>query len=78
MNSIKKFAGIIWLILGLAAGYFSITSVGLPKFRSGLAGNQSDMVFGIIMLIILTPIICGALLTFGYYALTGEYDDAKK
>lgn len=73
MNTIRKFAGIIWLALGAFAGYFSITSIGLPKFASGLAGNQSDMVFGIIMLFILTPLIVGSLLIFGYYALTGEY-----
>ncbi|HMT52789.1 MAG: hypothetical protein KAX53_04740 [Saprospiraceae bacterium] len=74
MNSVRKYLGVIWIVLGLFAGYFSITSVGLPKFQSGLAGNTSDMVFGIIMLIILTPIIVGALLTFGYYAVTDEYD----
>ena len=74
MNSVRKYLGVIWIVLGLFAGYYSITSVGLPKFQSGLAGNTSDMVFGIIMLIILTPIIVGALLTFGYYAVTDEYD----
>ncbi|MBP6430285.1 MAG: hypothetical protein KA319_00785 [Ferruginibacter sp.] len=74
MNQLRRITGIIWLALGAAAGYFSITSIGLPKFTSGLKGNQSDMVFGIIVLIILTPIIVGSLLTFGYYALKGEYD----
>ncbi|MBK8346528.1 MAG: hypothetical protein IPL08_02515 [Saprospiraceae bacterium] len=74
MNSVRKYLGIIWLLLGLYAGYFSITSVGVPKFQSGLAGNTSDMVFGIIMLFILTPIIVGALFTFGYYALSNDYD----
>ena len=77
MNTLKRYAGIIWLLLGLAAGYFSITTIGLPKFTSGLNGNQSDLVFGIIMLFVLTPIIVGSLLTFGYYALTGEYDENK-
>ncbi|MBK8723931.1 MAG: hypothetical protein IPL95_17305 [Saprospiraceae bacterium] len=75
MNSIKKISGIVWLALGLYAGYFSITSIGLPKFTSGMAGNQSDLVFGIIVLFILTPIIVGSLLTFGYYALNGDYND---
>lgn len=75
MDSIKKIAGILWLALGIGAGYFSITSIGLPKFTSGMAGNQSDLVFGIIMLFILTPMIVGSLLTFGYYSLTGEYDE---
>jgi hypothetical protein len=74
MNKIKRIAGIIWLTLGLAAGYFSITNVGLPKFQSGLNGNQSDLVFGIIMLFVLTPIIVGSLITFGFYAIKGEYD----
>lgn len=75
MNSIKKYSGIIWLALGLYAGFFSITSIGLPKFSSGLAGNQSDLVFGIIVLFILTPLIVGSLLTFGYYALNGDYNE---
>lgn len=75
MNNIKKFSGIIWLALGLYAGFFSITSIGLPKFSSGLAGNQSDLVFGIIVLFILTPLIVGSLLTFGYYALNGDYNE---
>ncbi len=75
MNSIKKISGIVWLALGLYAGYFSITSIGLPKFTSGMAGNQSDLVFAIIVLFILTPIIVGSLLTFGYYALNGDYND---
>ncbi len=75
MNSIKKLAGIIWLLLGLYAGYFSISSIGYPKFTSGLAGNQSDLVFGIIVLFILTPIIVGSLITFGYYALSGDYNE---
>lgn len=75
MNKLRKYAGLIWVAMGLFAGYFSITSIGLPKFTSGLAGNQSDLVFGIIVLIILTPLIVGAMLTFGYYALSGLYDD---
>jgi hypothetical protein len=81
MNTIKRFSGILWLALGAFAGWFSITSIGLPKFTSGLQGNQSDMVFGIIVLFVLTPIIVGALLIFGVYAIKGEFDlvdDTKK
>ncbi len=74
MNTFKRMAGVLWMALGAFAGYFSITSIGLPKFSNGLAGNSSDLVFGIIMLFILTPIIVGSLLTFGYYAFKGEYD----
>jgi hypothetical protein len=77
MNTIKKLAGILWIALGLYAGYFSLTSLGYPKLQSGLAGNASDLVFGLIVTLILTPLIVGALLTFGYYCLSGEYNDTR-
>ena len=62
------------MALGVYAGYFSISTMGLPKVQSGLAGNTSDLVFGLIVTGILTPLIVGALLLFGYFALVGEYD----
>jgi phosphate/sulfate permease len=74
MNKIKQILAVIWFLLGMYAGYFSITSFGLPKFLSGIAGNTSDLVFGIIMLFILTPIIVGALCMFCFYALRGDYN----
>jgi hypothetical protein len=74
MNKIKQLLAVVWFSLGIYAGYFSITSVGLPKFLSGIAGNTSDLVFGIIMLFILTPIIVGSLCMFGYYAMRGDYN----
>lgn len=74
MNQVKRILSIVWITLGLYAGYFSITSVGVPKFLSGLGGNTSDLVFGMIMLFILTPLITGALFMFGYYAYKGEYE----
>ncbi len=73
MNIIRRIGGVVWIALGLFAGYFSATSIGLPKFQSGLNGNQSDLVFGIITLFILTPIIVGSLILFGWYALGDEY-----
>jgi hypothetical protein len=75
MNITKKYLGIVWFLLGLVAGWFSVTNIGLPKFTNGLAGNQSDLVFGIITLFILTPLIVGALLVFGWYAWQGEYEN---
>lgn len=72
MNAIKKILGILWLALAAAAAYFCIFEFGLPKFSTG---KQDDLVFGIIILFILTPLIVLGLGTFGYYALKGEYDD---
>lgn len=71
MNALKRFLGPVWLLLAAAAGYFGIVEFGLPKLASG---KQEDLVFGIIILFILMPIIVGGLLTFGIYALQGEYD----
>ncbi|AWG26398.1 DUF6814 family protein [Flavobacterium kingsejongi] len=72
MKIVKRILGIIWLLLAAAAAYFCIIEFGLPKFATG---KQDDLVFGIIILFILTPLIVFGLGTFGYYALLGEYDD---
>ena len=74
MNSIKKYSGVIWIALGIIVGYFNIVTMGIPKLQSG---KQEDLVFAIINLFILTPIITGGLIVFGYYALTGEYADKE-
>ena len=71
-NTIKRALGIVWIFLGLAGAYFGILELGLPKI---LSGKQDDLIFGIIMLAIITPIISGGLLLFGKYAWQGEYDD---
>lgn len=72
MNTIKRYLGIVWLGLAALCGYFTITSMGIPKLTSG---KTDDLVFGIIIVFVLMPIIVGGLITFGLYALQGEYDD---
>lgn len=63
--------GIVWILLGLAAGYYLIVSQAIPKFESP---KPEDTIPAIIYAFILTPIIVFGLMTFGYYALSGEYD----
>lgn len=72
MNGLKKFLGIVWLALAAALAYLFIFILGIPKITSG---SQDDLVFGIIILVVLTPIIVIGMALFGYYALIGEYDD---
>jgi hypothetical protein len=72
MNGLKKALGIVWILLALATAWFGIKELGIPKF---LSGKQDDLVFGIIIMCVLTPIITGGLLIFGKYALQGEYDN---
>ena len=71
MIKIKRWLGIVWVLLGLGAAYLGIFELGLPKLRSG---KQDDLIFGIIMMTTITPIISGGLLLFGKYAWQGEYD----
>lgn len=74
MDSIKRFLGIVWFFLALAAAYFCIFVFGWPKF---ISEKQDDVVFGIIILFVLTPLIVCGLTLFGYYALNGEYSKDK-
>lgn len=63
--------GIVWMLAGLAAGYYLLVSQAIPQFSSG---KQEDMVPAIVYTFILAPIITGGLFVFGLYALQGEYD----
>lgn len=74
MEFIKKILGIVWLILAALAAYFCIVQFGFPKLQTG---HQEDFVFGIIIVFVLTPIISIGLAVFGYFALTGEFDESK-
>lgn len=74
MENIKKILGIVWIILSVLTAYFCIAKFGLPKIVSG---KQEDVVFGIIILFILTPIISIGLGIFGFFALKGEYGRDK-
>ena len=40
-----------------------------------MSGNQDDLIFGFIMMLIITPVASIGLLMFGRYALQGAYDD---
>lgn len=71
MNRIKKILGIIWIALGLSAGYYLIINQALPKFNSD---KSDDLIPAIIYAFVLTPIIVGGLLIFGKYCLQGEFD----
>jgi nitric oxide reductase large subunit len=71
MNKLRRILGILWILLGLAGGYYLIINQAIPKFTSS---KSEDLIPAIIYAFILTPIIVGGLLIFGKYALQGEYD----
>ena len=70
MNALKKYLGVIWILLGIYVGYDQITD-SLTKIASD---KLEDRVFGWVILCVLVPIVVGGLLLFGKYALDGEYD----
>jgi len=75
MKKFKRYLGLFWMVLAIVVAYFNFFEFGIPKLQSG---KQEDLVFGIIYLFILSPIIVGGLITFGYYVLSAEYEDKTK
>lgn len=71
MNTLKRMAGIVWLLAGAVAGYYLLVEQAFPKFGTGKA---EDLIPALIYTFILCPLIVGSLATFGIYALKGEYD----
>ncbi|ADY50855.1 hypothetical protein Pedsa_0270 [Pseudopedobacter saltans DSM 12145] len=71
MNAIRRFLGIVWMIVGIVAGYYLLVSQAIPKFGTG---TTEDLVPAIIYSFILAPIITGGMFVFGLYCLQGEYD----
>ena len=71
MNNIKRALGILWILIGLVAGYYLIISQAIPFFTSD---KSEDLVPAIIYAFVLAPIIAGGLVVFGWFAIKGEYD----
>jgi FtsH-binding integral membrane protein len=74
MNELKKYLGILWIAIGIFAGYILIVTQAIPKFSSP---NSEDLIPAIIYAFVLTPIIVGGLVTFGVYALNDLYSTKK-
>jgi hypothetical protein len=74
MNAIKKWLGIVWILLGPVAIYYLI------KTAAGEIHNKPTIDTKIqwaVFLIVFTPIAIGMII-FGYYALKGEYQHLPK
>ena len=74
MKALKKYLGIIWIILGPAAMLFlswqAWNKINLAK--AGIETTNTALQWGIILLIFI-PIAIG-LVIFGRYSLAGDYD----
>ena len=74
MNSIKKYLGIVWMVIAFAAIVLLVQSA----FAHVNHGKEdiNKPTFWVIIITIFTPIAIGLAL-FGWYSLKGEYNNAK-
>ncbi|MFY7838969.1 MAG: DUF6814 family protein [Lacibacter sp.] len=70
MNQLKRYAGILWILLGPLTCYFLIsTAIAEIKSKPVIDTKIQWAVFVIVFI----PIAIGMII-FGWYALKGEYD----
>jgi uncharacterized Tic20 family protein len=72
MNALKKYLGIIWLLLGPAVIFF-LANGAIQNIDHAGKKEINNLTIWIIIITIFTPIAIG-LMIFGWYALKGEYD----
>ena len=72
MNQLKKFLGVIWLLLGPAVIFFLVTGA-IQNIDPAGKKDINNPIIWIIIITIFTPIAIGIMI-FGWYALKGEYD----
>lgn len=77
MNTLKKFLGLVWMVLGPIAMVFlfiqAVDKVGLA--HSDIERTNTILQWGIILFIFF-PISLG-LMIFGFYAWKGEYETVE-
>ncbi len=72
MNLIKKYLGIIWLVLAPVVIYFLVNGA-IEHIDPQGKKDINNPVIWVIIISIFTPIAVG-LMIFGWYAFRGEYD----
>ena len=69
MNQIKKYSGIIWMLLGPLAIYYLIRTAASEISKKPVIDTKIQWS---VFVIVFIPIAIGIMI-FGYYALKGEY-----
>jgi hypothetical protein len=74
MNTIKRFAGIVWILMGPFAIFYLIKTASEEITKKPVIDTKIQW---IVFVVIFIPIAIG-LMIFGWYALKGEYDRLPK
>ncbi|HMK17895.1 MAG TPA: hypothetical protein VK492_06850 [Chitinophagaceae bacterium] len=74
MNTIKRFAGIVWILMGPFAIFYLIKTAAEEIAKKPVIDTKIQW---IVFVVIFIPIAIG-LMIFGWYALKGEYDRLPK
>jgi hypothetical protein len=70
MNQLKRFAGIIWILLGPVAIYYMIRTASDEIAKKPVLDTKIQ--WGV-FIVVFIPIAIGMVI-FGWYALKGEYN----
>lgn len=70
MNALKKYAGIIWMLLGPAAIWYLVKTAASEISKHPVMDTKIQWS---VFVIVFIPIAAGIII-FGYYALKGEYE----
>jgi hypothetical protein len=70
MNNIKRWLGIVWILLGPVAIYFLIKTAAEEIAKKPVLDTKIQWA---VFVIVFIPIAIGMII-FGYYAIKGEYD----
>ena len=70
MNQLKKWLGVVWMLLGPVAIYYLVKTAAGEIAKSPVTNT---IIQWAVFVIIFIPIAIG-LIIFGYYAFKGEYD----
>lgn len=73
MKQLKRYLGIVWMLLGPAAIFILFRSALIHIDAGGTADINKPLPW-IIIISVFTPVAIG-LMIFGWYAWKGEYDE---
>ncbi len=73
MNQLKKWLGIIWILMGPVAIYYLVKTAFVEIAKKPVIDTKIQ--WGVFVVVFI-PIAIGMVI-FGYYAVKGEYDEVR-